>query len=261
MMSHQQQMQSVTREMAGQYYPRGNSQMHRIANMSSSSPGQGRQQDIAHEMMSDYDSPQSMEQRAMAAMYPQYFSQSGTPGTPSTVTSMVREPNDPATANMAMTPSLQGMLTPEQKKARDLNQALFGDRYQIGQPNTRFASCAITAGHHVAMTATIIKGNTSTSSSLLAQTGDGAMVAEQQNEKIEGSMQTDDEQDQAMIEKTIVSEVSTQTDDGQEQSTNEKNIAKLFLKRLCKLSMGRSKLTSKIPIIKCFNLMNRMGLR
>ena len=40
---------------------------------------------------------------------------------------------------------------------------------------------------------------------------------EQQNEKIEGSMQTDDEQEQAMIEKTILSEVSTQTDDGQEQ--------------------------------------------
>ena len=102
-----------------------------------------------------------------------------------------------------MTPSLQGMLTPEQKKARDLNQALFGDRYQIGQPNTRFASCAITAGHHVAMTATIVKGNANTSSTQLAQTGNGAMVAEQQNEKIEGSMQTDDEQEQAMIEKTI----------------------------------------------------------
>ena len=76
------------------------------------------------------------------------------------------------------------------------------------------------------MTAPIVHSNAKSniSSTLLAQTAGGAMVAEQltstdqqkeklaeqvtpaeqQNEKIESSMQTNDEQEQAMIEKIIV---------------------------------------------------------
>jgi hypothetical protein len=124
--------------------------------------------------MSDHDGVHLLDQRAMAAMYPQYFSQ---PGRPSTVASMVREQNDSATANMAMTPSFQGMLTPEQKKARDLMNALFADRYPLGQKlQSHTASSVLTARHHVAMTATIVQGNSKSkiSSTLLAQSSDMA---------------------------------------------------------------------------------------
>ena len=103
--------------------------MHRTANMSSSEPGQGRSKSIAHERMSDYDGMQSLEQRALVAVHP-HFSQ---PGTPSTVTSRGREQNDSATANMATIPCFQGMLTPEQKKERDLKDAWLKERYPLGQ--------------------------------------------------------------------------------------------------------------------------------
>ena len=107
-------------------------------------------------------------------MYPQQ------PSTPSTVRSVSKEQSDTNTANMAMTPSCQGMLTDEQEKSRDLNRALFGDNYLISKQQTqiRSASTATTNQRmnfsgHVAMVATVVqdKAKSSCSSTLLAQTG------------------------------------------------------------------------------------------
>ena len=67
-------------------------------------------------------------------MYPQQSS------TPSTVISVSREQVDSSTANMAMTPSCQGMLTDEQEKKRDLRNALFGDNYLIAKQQSKFDS-------------------------------------------------------------------------------------------------------------------------
>ena len=118
------------------------------------------------------------------------------------------------------------MLTSEQKKARDFKNALFADRYPLGQKlQSHTASSALTARHHVAMTAMIVQGNAKSniSSTLLAQTGGGAMVSEnftqtdQQNEHSEASTQTDDGQVLTMIQKVAVSEASMQTEHGLEQ--------------------------------------------
>ncbi len=95
-------------------------------------------------------------------MYPQQSS------TPSTVRSDSRVQVDSPTANMAMTPSCQGMLTDEQEKARDLRLALFGDNYLIAKQQSKFdsqmrsTSTAMTArsverSGHLVMTATIVQ--------------------------------------------------------------------------------------------------------
>jgi hypothetical protein len=88
------------------------------------------QQNVRDEM-GEYEDTQREARLSFTPEYRAMYTQQ--PSTPSTVRSVSREQSDTNTANMAMTPSCQGMLTDEQEKSRDLNRVLFGDNYLISK--------------------------------------------------------------------------------------------------------------------------------
>jgi hypothetical protein len=87
-----------------------------------------RPQQSVHDEMGEYEDMQRSPRLSFTPEFRTIYPQQSF--TPNTVRSVSREQVDSATANMAMIPSRQGMLTGEQ---RDLHFASFGDNYLIAK--------------------------------------------------------------------------------------------------------------------------------